>query len=45
MKATLIIVQNDADHAEAKKLVEKLMGANDSASRALDRSGEADRGL
>jgi HTH-type transcriptional regulator/antitoxin HigA len=34
MKATLIIIQNDADHAEAKKLVEKLMSTNDSASQA-----------
>jgi HTH-type transcriptional regulator/antitoxin HigA len=34
MKATLIIIQNDADHAEAKKLVEKLMSTKDSASQA-----------
>lgn len=34
MKATLIVIQNDTDHAEAKKLVEKLMGARDAASRA-----------
>jgi HTH-type transcriptional regulator / antitoxin HigA len=25
MKATLIVIQNDADHAEAKTLIEKLM--------------------
>jgi HTH-type transcriptional regulator/antitoxin HigA len=34
MKATLIVIQDDADHAEAKKLVEKLMGSSDSQSRA-----------
>src|ERR1700736_1580840 len=34
MKATLIVIQSDAEHAEAKKLVEKLMGSSDSQSRA-----------
>jgi HTH-type transcriptional regulator / antitoxin HigA len=34
MKATLIVIQNDADHAEAKRLVEKLMGTNDPAAQA-----------
>ncbi len=34
MKATLIVIQDDADHAEAKKLVEKLLGSSDSQSRA-----------
>lgn len=34
MKATLIIIQNDADHAEAKSLVEKLMGSSEAADRA-----------
>lgn len=34
MKATLIIIQNDADHAEAKSLVEKLMRSSDAADRA-----------
>jgi HTH-type transcriptional regulator/antitoxin HigA len=29
MKATLIVIQNDADHAEAKALVEKLMGSSE----------------
>lgn len=29
MKATLIVIQNDADHAEAKALIEKLMGSGD----------------
>lgn len=29
MKATLIVIQNDADHAEAKSLVEKLMVSHD----------------
>jgi HTH-type transcriptional regulator/antitoxin HigA len=34
MKATLILIENDADHAQAKALVEKLMGSNDSSDRA-----------
>ncbi len=34
MKATLIVIENDADHAEAKALVEKLMGSKDSADLA-----------
>jgi len=29
MKATLIVIQNDADHAAAKGLVEKLMASRD----------------
>ena len=29
MKATLIIIENDADHAEAKVLVDELMESND----------------
>ena len=29
MKATLIVIQNDADHAAAKGLVEKLMASHD----------------
>ena len=31
MKATLIVIENDADHAEAKALVEKLMRSSDQA--------------
>jgi HTH-type transcriptional regulator / antitoxin HigA len=34
MKATLIVIQNDADHAEAKKLIERLMDSNDPADLA-----------
>lgn len=34
MKATLIVIQNDADHAEAKALIEKLVGSNDSQDQA-----------
>jgi len=34
MKATLIIIENDEDHAEAKALVEELMGSNDPANLA-----------
>ncbi|MEJ0026653.1 MAG: hypothetical protein WDN01_11550 [Rhizomicrobium sp.] len=34
MKATLIIVQNDADHREALGLIEKLMASDDPADRA-----------
>jgi HTH-type transcriptional regulator/antitoxin HigA len=34
MKATLIVIQNDGDHAEAKALVAKLMGSGDPADVA-----------
>ena len=34
MKAMLIVIENDADHAEAKKLVEKLMESSDPADLA-----------
>lgn len=34
MKATLIVIQNDADHVQAKALVEKLMGSKSAADRA-----------
>jgi HTH-type transcriptional regulator / antitoxin HigA len=34
MKATLFVIENDRDHAEAKALIEKLMESNDSADRA-----------
>lgn len=34
MKATLIIVQNQADHEAAKALVSKLMQSNEAADRA-----------
>jgi len=34
MKATLFIIQNDADHAQAKALIDKLMGSNDPADQA-----------
>jgi HTH-type transcriptional regulator/antitoxin HigA len=34
MKATLFIIQNEADHAQAKALIEKLMGSKDPADRA-----------
>jgi hypothetical protein len=27
MKATLFVIENDADHAQAKALIEKLMGS------------------
>lgn len=33
MKTTLIVIQNDADHVQAKALVEKLMGSRNSADR------------
>ena len=29
METTLIVIQNEADHADAKRLVEKLMGSSD----------------
>jgi len=34
MKATLIVIQNDTDHAEAKALIEKLIGSGDAEDRA-----------
>jgi HTH-type transcriptional regulator/antitoxin HigA len=34
MKATLILIQNDADHAEAKALIERLMGSSDVKDQA-----------
>jgi HTH-type transcriptional regulator/antitoxin HigA len=34
MKATLFVIENDADHALAKALIEKLMGSNDPADQA-----------
>jgi HTH-type transcriptional regulator/antitoxin HigA len=34
MKATLFVIENDADHAQAKALIEKLMGSNVPADRA-----------
>lgn len=33
MKMTLIVIQNDADHAQAKALVEKLMGSRNFSDR------------
>lgn len=34
MKATLIVIQNDADHSQAKGLVERLMASDDAGDRA-----------
>ena len=34
MKATLIIIQNDADHETAKALVDKLMRSSEADDRA-----------
>ena len=34
MKTTLIVIQNDADHAEAMALIEKLMGSDEPSDRA-----------
>ena len=34
MKATLIVIQNDADHTEAKALIERLMNSNDFKDQA-----------
>jgi HTH-type transcriptional regulator / antitoxin HigA len=34
MKATLIIMENDRDHAQAKALIEELMGSDDVADQA-----------
>ena len=33
MKATLIIIENDNDHAQAKALIDELMGSEDAADR------------
>jgi HTH-type transcriptional regulator/antitoxin HigA len=34
MKATLFVIENDVDHAQAKALIEKLMGSSDPADQA-----------
>ena len=34
MKTTLIVIQNEADHADAKRLIEKLAGSSDPKDRA-----------
>src|SRR5450755_501069 len=34
MKATLFVIENDADLTQAKALIEKLMGSNDPADQA-----------
>jgi HTH-type transcriptional regulator/antitoxin HigA len=34
MKAILFVIENDRDHAEAKALIEKLMGSDDTADQA-----------
>jgi HTH-type transcriptional regulator/antitoxin HigA len=34
MKATLFVIENDRDHAEAKALIERLMGSDDAADQA-----------
>ena len=34
MKTTLIVIQDEADHADAKKLIEKLMGSSAPNDRA-----------
>jgi len=34
VKTTLIVIQKDADHAEAKALIERLIGSDDPADRA-----------
>jgi HTH-type transcriptional regulator / antitoxin HigA len=34
MKATLIIIENDNDHAQAKALIDELMASGDAADRA-----------
>jgi HTH-type transcriptional regulator/antitoxin HigA len=34
METTLIVIQNETDHADAKRLVEKLMASSDSQDRA-----------
>ncbi|MGH8165851.1 MAG: helix-turn-helix domain-containing protein [Woeseiaceae bacterium] len=38
MKATLFVIENDTDHAQAKALVQKLMASNDPAAHARMRA-------
>lgn len=38
MKTTLIVIQNDADHAQAKALIEELMDSKDPADRQVARA-------
>jgi HTH-type transcriptional regulator / antitoxin HigA len=38
MKATLFIIQNDTDHAQAKALIEKLVASNDPMDQARMRA-------
>jgi hypothetical protein len=35
MKTTLIVIQNEAEHADAKRLVEKLMGSSGLTPRSF----------
>ena len=34
MKATLLVIENESDHTQAKALIEKLMGSKDPADQA-----------
>ncbi len=43
MKAMLMVIQNDADHAEAKALIAKLMGSDDPANVLIPRTAPAQR--
>jgi hypothetical protein len=49
MKATLFVIVNDVDHAQAKELIEKLMGSNvptislGAASFSMGTNGDAPR--
>ena len=46
MKATLFIIENDKDHAQAKALIEKLMGSDDACRSGTDGGpGASNRGL
>ncbi len=45
MKTTLIVIENEADHAQAKSLVEKLMGSTKPDDRADGGADTLDRGL
>jgi hypothetical protein len=45
MKTTLIVIQDETDHADAKKLIEKLMGSSDPGPCTDDSPGPLGRGL
>jgi hypothetical protein len=45
MKTTLIVIQNDADHVQAKALIEKLMDSKDRRTKPACGSGVPGRSV